>query len=158
MLEFTISSPPVTGFKHAIPAAAQRCPLPPRGCWKGPNPAFLFYSIQGGTSLSLHYPLRGHFGTHQVRTPVFTHLWFDMNISLVCGERCVFSYKTHLDRGVSVSPPVHLHQPCLRHVPFSLLDCACRKSLSSSTRGGDCFSYPTLIANFSAQQPKPALT
>lgn len=127
----------------------------------GRGQILLFYFIASkeelfSLSLSLQYLLSGgrHLGTHQVGTPVFTYLWFDMNVSLVWGKSHAFSSKTPLDLGgLSV-----FSWFCIRHVPVSLLDCACRKSLSSSTRGGDCLSYPTLISNSSAQQKKTALT
>lgn len=102
MLEFTISSPPVTGFKLAIPAAVQHCPLPPRAAGRGQ--ILLFYFIASKEELlSLWYPLRGHFGTHQVGTSVFTHLRFDMNMSLVCGGTDVHFPKKKIGLGISRS-------------------------------------------------------
>lgn len=128
------------------------CSALPSAPWAaGRSRILMFYFIASKKELiSFQYPSRGHFGTDQVGPPVFTHVWFDMKMSLVWWERHLFSYKTHLDRG--------LCQSCIRIMPSSLLDCACRKSLSSSTQAGDRLTNPSLIANFSARQTKPALT
>lgn len=66
------------GFKRAIPAAVQRCPLPPRG-----QILLFYFTASEEEHASPQYPLKGHFGMHQVGTPVFTHLRFDMDMPLV---------------------------------------------------------------------------
>lgn len=80
--------PSCKGFKHRIPAAAQRCPLPPQGA--GRSRILIFYFIASKKELlSLQYPSRRHFGTDQVGPPVFTHLCSGMN-SCLMGKTFLF--------------------------------------------------------------------
>lgn len=115
MLELTISSPPVTGFKHVNPAAVQRCPLPPWGRWKGPNPALLFYSIQGGTFFSLSLsPISVKRGEALWHAPgwnpcFYVPLVWHECISCLGEKSCIF-LQNPFGSGGSVSLLVVLHQ------------------------------------------------
>lgn len=128
-LEFTISSPLVRGMKHTIPAALQRCSLPPQDAGRGW--ILIFYFIASKEEFpSPQYPLRENFGTHKVGTCLVCcccqcWFWVCLVVGFFLNASCLWGKEKHIflqnpfGSGVSVRSPVPL-TPFPKNMPFCL--------------------------------------